>query len=96
MQEGRGYARQGVAGALTGGKGAADATAAADHEPLRRRQDVDARRTSLENDAMPITAGWAVGVATLLLLLGTPQGSRAKATISFASRYDYFCWNPGA
>ena len=45
---------------------------------------------------MPITAGWAVGVATLLLLLGTPQGSRAKATISFASRYDYFCWNPGA
>jgi len=63
---------------------------------VHRRQDVDARRTSLENDAMPVTAGWAVGVATLLLILGTPQGSRAEATISFSSRYDYFCWNPGA
>jgi hypothetical protein len=63
---------------------------------LKRCQDVDARPTSLENDAMPVTAGWAVGVATLLLLLGTPQESRAEATISFSSRYYYFCWNPGA
>ena len=45
---------------------------------------------------MHVTAGWAVGVATLLLILGTPQGSRAEATISFSSRYYYFCWNPGA
>ena len=45
---------------------------------------------------MHVTAGWAVGVATLLLLLGTPQGSRAEATLSFSSRYEYFCWHPGA
>ena len=41
-------------------------------------------------------AGWAVGVATMLLILGTPQVSYAEATISFSSRYYYFCWNPGA
>ncbi len=31
----------------------------------------------------------------MLLLLGTPQVSRPEATISFSSRYYYFCWNPG-
>jgi len=41
-------------------------------------------------------AGWTVGVATMLLILGTPQVSRPEATISFSSRYYYFCWNPGA
>jgi hypothetical protein len=41
-------------------------------------------------------AGWAVGAATMLLILGTPQVSRPEATISFSSRYYYFCWNPGA
>src|SRR5262245_22847429 len=40
-------------------------------------------------------AGWTVGVATMLLILGTPQVSRPEATISFSSRYYYFCWNPG-
>ena len=45
---------------------------------------------------MHVKIGWAVGVAALLLLLGTPQVSRAEATISFSSRYYYFCWNPGA
>lgn len=44
---------------------------------------------------MQVKAGWAVGVATLLLILSTPQVSRAEATISFSSRYYYFCWNPG-
>ena len=32
----------------------------------------------------------------MLLILGTPQVSRPEATISFSSRYYYFCWNPGA
>ena len=32
----------------------------------------------------------------MLLMLGTPQVSRPEATISFSSRYYYFCWNPGA
>jgi hypothetical protein len=45
---------------------------------------------------MPVTAGWTVGVAMVLLLLGTPQVSRPETTISFSSRYYYFCWNPGA
>jgi hypothetical protein len=45
---------------------------------------------------MHVTAGWPVGVATMLLSLGTPQVSRSEATISFSSRYYYFCWNPGA
>ncbi len=45
---------------------------------------------------MHVKVGWAVGVVTLLLSLATPQVSRAEATISFSSRYYYFCWNPGA
>ena len=45
---------------------------------------------------MHVKAGWTVGVATMLLILGTPQVSRPEATISFSSRYYYFCWNPGA
>jgi hypothetical protein len=45
---------------------------------------------------MQVKAGWAVGVATMLLILGTPQMSLAEATISFSSRYYYFCWNPDA
>ena len=45
---------------------------------------------------MHVKAGWAVGVATMLLILGTPQVSRPEATISFSARYYYFCWNPGA
>jgi hypothetical protein len=45
---------------------------------------------------MHIKEGWTVGVATMLLILGTPQVSRPEATISFSSRYYYFCWNPGA
>jgi len=45
---------------------------------------------------MQVKIGWTVGVATLLLILGTPQVSRPEATISFSSRYYYFCWNPGA
>jgi hypothetical protein len=32
----------------------------------------------------------------MLLSLGTPHVSRAEATISFSSRYYYFCWNPSA
>jgi len=44
---------------------------------------------------MHVKAGWAVGVATMLLILGTPHVSLAEATISFSSRYYYFCWNPG-
>ena len=32
----------------------------------------------------------------MLLIFGTPQVSRPEATISFSSRYYYFCWNPGA
>src|SRR5262245_30054242 len=52
--------------------------------------------TSLEDEAMNVKAGWTVGVATMLLILGTPQVSRPEATISFSSRYYYFCWNPGA
>jgi hypothetical protein len=32
----------------------------------------------------------------VLLILGTPHVSRPEATISFSSRYDDFCWNPGA
>jgi len=45
---------------------------------------------------MHVKGGWTVGVATLLPIIGTPQGSRPEATISFSSRYYYFCWNPGA
>ena len=45
---------------------------------------------------MHVKAGWTVGVATMLLILGTPQVSRPEATISFSSRYYYFCWSPGA
>jgi GH25 family lysozyme M1 (1,4-beta-N-acetylmuramidase) len=45
---------------------------------------------------MHVTAGWTVGVAMMLLILGTPQVSRPEATLSFSSRYYYFCWNPGA
>ncbi|HEY7489527.1 MAG TPA: hypothetical protein VIH59_00240 [Candidatus Tectomicrobia bacterium] len=45
---------------------------------------------------MHVKAGWTVGVATMLLILGTPQVSRPEATISFSSRYYYFCWNPSA
>ncbi len=45
---------------------------------------------------MHVKAGWTVGVAAMLLILGTPQVSRPEATISFSSRYYYFCWNPGA
>ena len=45
---------------------------------------------------MHVKAGWAVGVATMLLILGTPQVSLAEATISFSSRYYYFCWSPDA
>jgi hypothetical protein len=45
---------------------------------------------------MQVKIGWTVRVATLLLILGTPQVSRPEATISFSSRYYYFCWNPGA
>jgi hypothetical protein len=44
---------------------------------------------------MYVKAGWAVRVATMLLILGTPQVSSAEATISFSSRYYYLCWNPG-
>ena len=44
---------------------------------------------------MHVTASWTVGVATLLLLLGTLQVSRPEGTISFSSRYYYFCCNPG-
>ena len=43
---------------------------------------------------MHVKEGWAVGVATMLLILGTPHVSVAEATISFSSRYYYFCWNP--
>ncbi len=43
---------------------------------------------------MQVNTGWAVGVATMLLILGTPHVSLAEATISFSSRYYYFCWNP--
>jgi hypothetical protein len=39
---------------------------------------------------MHVKAGWTVGVATLLLILGTPQVSRPEATISFSSRYYYW------
>jgi hypothetical protein len=45
---------------------------------------------------MLVTAGWAVSVATMGVILGTPQVSRAEATISFSSRSDYFCWHPDA
>jgi hypothetical protein len=58
-----------------------------DQVPLRRRQDAATLLISLEDDAMRVKAGWAVGVATLLLILGTPQVSRPEATISFSSRY---------
>ena len=44
---------------------------------------------------MHVKAGWAVGVAAILLILGTPQVSIAEATISFSWRCYYFCWNPG-
>ena len=44
---------------------------------------------------MPVKAGWIVGITTMLLILGSPQVSRPEATISFSSRYYYFCWNPG-
>jgi len=67
-----------------------------DHVPLRRRQDAATLLISLEDDAMHVTAGWTVGVATLLLILGTPQVGRPEATISFSSRYYDFCWDPGA
>src|SRR5437762_1517948 len=67
----------------------------ADQVPLRRRQDAATLLISLEDDAMHVKAGWTVGVATLLLILGTPQVSRPEATISFSARYYYFCWNPG-
>ena len=67
-----------------------------DHVPLRRRQDAATLLIALEDDAMHVTAGWTVGVATMLLMLGTPQVSRPEATLSFSSRYDYCCWNPGA
>ena len=63
---------------------------------MRRRQDVATLLTSREDDTMQVKVGWTVGVATLLLILGTPQVSRPEATISFSSRYYYFCWNPGA
>ena len=97
MQKGvSAYARKGLADSLTGGKGVAYATAAEAQEPLRHRKDVATLRISLEDDAMYVKAGWAVGVATMLLILGTPQVSYAEATISFSSRYYYFCWNPGA
>jgi hypothetical protein len=39
---------------------------------------------------------WAVGVAAMLLLFSTPHVSLAQGTISFSSRYYYFCWNPSA
>jgi hypothetical protein len=58
-----------------------------DHVPLRRRQDAATLLTSLEDDAMHVTAGWTVGVVMVLLILGTPQVSRPEATISFSSRY---------
>jgi hypothetical protein len=45
---------------------------------------------------MQVKEGWAVGVATMLLILGTPHVSIAEAPISFSSRYYYFCWNPDA
>lgn len=63
---------------------------------VSRRQHVAVLRTSLKDTAMPVNTTWAVGVAMLLLILGTPQVSRAEATISFSSRYYYFCWNPSA
>ena len=45
---------------------------------------------------MHVKEGWAVRVATMLLILGTPHVSVAEATISFSLRYYYFCWNPDA
>jgi len=90
------HARHSLVGALTGGKGVTDTTAAVDLMPLRHRQDAATLLISLEDDTMHVTAGWTVGVATLLLILGTPQASRPEATISFSSRYYYFCWNPSA
>jgi hypothetical protein len=78
-----------------GGQSPADATATEDTGILRRRKDVAALLTSLEDNAMQVSTGWAVGVVTMLLIFSTPQVSRAEATISFSSRYYYFCWNPG-
>jgi hypothetical protein len=90
------HARKGFAGSLTGGKGAAYSTTAEDKGTLRRREDSATLPTSMEDDAMQVKEGWAVGVATMLLILGTPNVSIAESTISFSSRYYYFCWNPGA
>src|SRR5262249_6154734 len=80
------HARNGLAGALTGGKGVTDTTAAADQVPLRHHQDAATLLISLEDDAMNVKVGWTVGVAPLLLILGTPQVSRPEATISFTGR----------
>jgi len=45
---------------------------------------------------MHVTAGWIIGIAMMFPILGTPQVSRPEATLSFSSRYYYFCSNPGA
>ena len=60
------------------------------HVPLRRRQDAATLLISLEDDAMHVTAGWIIGIAMMLLILGTPQVSRPEAAISFSSRSYYF------
>ena len=52
------HARKGLDGALTGGKGITDTTAAADHEPWGRRQDAATFLISLEDAAMHVKVGW--------------------------------------
>jgi hypothetical protein len=62
---------------------------------LRRRENSAPLSTSRKDGAMHVKAGWAGVVATVILIIGTPHVSLAESTISFSSRYYYFCWNPG-